>query len=502
MKRPSFYWLLGLGLWLSAAAWAQQDGDAAAQKADETPAKAESSPGNEKEENEPGRRHIGDVIRFANDAVIKEGEDAGDVVVIFGDATVDGRAEHVVVVFGTAKVNGTIRGNFVVPLGSAELGPNAHIEGDAVIVGGDLHADPSARIDHSPVEVSWSRLEERAPVLAGVKNWVVQGPILGRPLPHRFGWWWIAALACAGVYLLTAVMFARPVAASVEALESQPVGSFFVGVLMFILFLLLQLLLVATGIGIIVVPFAFCAAFVAFLFGKVAVYRFVGQQIGKQLGVAALQLPLVALLIGIVVFYFLYIIPILGLLAWVMIAPLGFGAATLALFRAFRSEGGNRGNSRTSSAVVSTPPTASPTPPVIPGEAAALASADVTILPRAGFWLRFAATFLDFLLVGAASAVTHFPPFFPFAWVAYHVGMWTWKGTTIGGIVFGMKIFRRDGRQLDFAVALVRSLASFFSALVMFLGFFWAGWNREKLSWHDMIAGTIVVKMPKGISLF
>src|SRR2546428_806171 len=109
MKRPSFYWLLGFGLWLSAAAWAQPCD------------------------------------------------------------------------------------------GSAELGPNAHIEGDAVIVGGDLHADPSARIDHSPVEVSWSRLEERAPVLAGVKNWVVQGPILGRPLPHRFGWWWIAALACAGV---------------------------------------------------------------------------------------------------------------------------------------------------------------------------------------------------------------------------------------------------------------------------------------------------------------
>ena len=44
---------------------------------------------------------------------------------------------------------------------------------------------------------------------------------------------------------------------------------------------LLQLLLVATGIGIIVVPFAFCAAFVAFLFGKVAVYRFVGQQINS-----------------------------------------------------------------------------------------------------------------------------------------------------------------------------------------------------------------------------
>ena len=147
-----------MGFCLSAAAWAQQDDGAAAQKADPTPAKAESSPDNEKEANEPQRRHIGDVVRFANDAVIKEGEDAGDVVVIFGDATVDGRASDVVVVFGTAKVNGTIRGDFVVPLGSAELGPNAHIEGDTVIVGGDLHADPSARNGPPRRRRLWVRL--------------------------------------------------------------------------------------------------------------------------------------------------------------------------------------------------------------------------------------------------------------------------------------------------------------------------------------------------------
>jgi len=47
----------------------------------------------------------------------------------------------------------------------------------------------------------------------------------------------------------------------------------------------------------------------------------------------------------------------------------------------------------------------------------------------------------------------------------------------------------------------VRAAASIFSALVMFIGFFWAGWNREKQSWHDKIAGTAVVKMPKGVSL-
>jgi uncharacterized RDD family membrane protein YckC len=36
---------------------------------------------------------------------------------------------------------------------------------------------------------------------------------------------------------------------------------------------------------------------------------------------------------------------------------------------------------------------------------------------------------------------------------------------------------------------------------VLFLGFFWAGWTREKTAWHDLIAGTVIVRMPRGIPL-
>jgi len=79
--------------------------------------------------------------------------------------------------------------------------------------------------------------------------------------------------------------------------------------------------------------------------------------------------------------------------------------------------------------------------------------------------------------------------------------MWTWKGTTIGGIVMGIKVVRTDGRDVDFAVALVRSIASVFSALVFGLGFFWAGWSRDKQSWHDKIAGTIIVRVPREMAL-
>src|SRR5205823_14906626 len=100
-------------------------------------------------------------------------------------------------------------------------------------------------------------------------------------------------------------------------------------------------------------------------------------------------------------------------------------------------------------------------------------------------------------------ALIHLPiiPLLPLVVFGYFVGMWTWKGTSVGKICLGLKIVRTDGTPIDFAVALVRSLASFFSALVFLLGFFWAGWDREKQSWHDKIAGTVVVQVPKGVSL-
>jgi uncharacterized RDD family membrane protein YckC len=48
---------------------------------------------------------------------------------------------------------------------------------------------------------------------------------------------------------------------------------------------------------------------------------------------------------------------------------------------------------------------------------------------------------------------------------------------------------------------IVRALACFFSLIVVGLGFFWIAFDPEKQGWHDKIAGTVVVKLPKGVSL-
>ena len=117
--------------------------------------------------------------------------------------------------------------------------------------------------------------------------------------------------------------------------------------------------------------------------------------------------------------------------------------------------------------------------------------------PRATFWDRVGASLIDAVLFAAISGATHIV-FLGFGgWAIYQVGMWSWKQTTIGGIVLGIKGERMDGRPMDFGVALIRYLASCLSSFALGLGYLWAAWDSEGQTWHDKIAGTVVVKVPK-----
>ena len=118
-------------------------------------------------------------------------------------------------------------------------------------------------------------------------------------------------------------------------------------------------------------------------------------------------------------------------------------------------------------------------------------------LPRAGFWERMGAAFLDVILVSILGGILGGPPWLFLVALAYFAGMWGWKGTTIGCIVLKLKVVRLDGGPVTFAVALVRGLAAAFSLVVFFLGFLWIAWDPEKQGWHDKIAGTVVVRLPQ-----
>jgi len=243
--------------------------------------------------------------------------------------------------------------------------------------------------------------------------------------------------------------------------------------------------------------------------------------LGRQFNLATLQLPLVAFLVGALIFCLLYTIPFLGFLVWGAVIPFGMGAAALAAFGGLRREGNGRSAATVAPASAGTAPgtefrrnpgagESGAAPPVAGTAAPAPVSSNPPVLQsvsatefiamrRAGFWLRTCATALDALLFVFVLIVTG--PKVLLLWFVYHVAMWAWKGTTMCGSVVGIKLVREDGRAVDVGVALVRAAASIFSALVLGLGFFWAGWDREKQSWHDKIAGTVMVTVPRGVPL-
>jgi uncharacterized RDD family membrane protein YckC len=442
------------------------------------------------------RKRHREIVRVGGDVVVKAGEVCRELVVIGGNVTIDGEVEQdVVVVSGSLTVNGKVGGDLVCVLGSAKLGPEAEIKRDAVFVGGGLTADPKAKIGGERIEVAVGKL----PSLGWLFDWITKGLIWGRPLPHQLGWVWVVAGVFLLINLLLAVLLPRPVQACVDGMEKQPIGSLFTGFAVVILCGPLLVLLAMSGVGIILIPFVLAGLVVTFLLGKVAIYRYVGYQIGRQLGVGFVQLPLVSLIVGTAILYLFYTVPIIGFLTWGVISVVGVGAVFLTAAGLWRRE--RNGTPAPAAAPVFIPVPAAGASVPVGGEAPTVPPVEVSSYQLAGFWIRLFATALDLILLGVVTAVTRLPPLFPVLLLVYHVGMWTWRGTTIGGIVMGIRIVRMDGRSLDFAVALVRSLASVFSALVLFVGFFWAGWSRDKRAWHDLIAGTTIVKAPKGMAL-
>ncbi|HEU4626862.1 MAG TPA: RDD family protein [Steroidobacteraceae bacterium] len=158
-----------------------------------------------------------------------------------------------------------------------------------------------------------------------------------------------------------------------------------------------------------------------------------------------------------------------------------------------RSRPSDAPNASDSSAGAAPPP---PPPPQQPTNTAALT------YPRAGFGVRMAALFIDLILVAVLLNIidSKFQAEL-IALAAYGAVMWKLKGTTIGGIVFGLQVVRLDGRPIDWATATVRALSCFLSLIVAGLGFIWIAFDEGNQAWHDKIAGTAVVRVPKGVSL-
>jgi uncharacterized RDD family membrane protein YckC len=78
--------------------------------------------------------------------------------------------------------------------------------------------------------------------------------------------------------------------------------------------------------------------------------------------------------------------------------------------------------------------------------------------------------------------------------IIYYVRPYSTTGQTWGKRLLGIRVVSIDGSPLTLGKGILRWLGYFVSGLPLDLGYLWAIWDKDKQTWHDKIAGTIVVK--------
>lgn len=77
----------------------------------------------------------------------------------------------------------------------------------------------------------------------------------------------------------------------------------------------------------------------------------------------------------------------------------------------------------------------------------------------------------------------------------YNVVLMTlFNGQTLGKMVFGMRVVKKNGRRISVLDALLRNVLGYMVSQIFLLGYIWAVADGEKQAWHDKMAGTLVVE--------
>jgi uncharacterized RDD family membrane protein YckC len=121
--------------------------------------------------------------------------------------------------------------------------------------------------------------------------------------------------------------------------------------------------------------------------------------------------------------------------------------------------------------------------------------------PRASFWRRFAAVFVDGIVlvviatilrvIVGASAANGLGTLIGLAYFTYFEGS---SGQTPGKRALGIRtIDFSGGGVIGYGRAFIRYIGRIVSTIVIFLGYLWMLWDKESQTWHDKFANSVVV---------
>jgi uncharacterized RDD family membrane protein YckC len=141
-------------------------------------------------------------------------------------------------------------------------------------------------------------------------------------------------------------------------------------------------------------------------------------------------------------------------------------------------------------------------------------------LNYAGFWIRFAAVFVDGLILGLPFMIVYFATVFPSISAASHrngqppqfailplleqmgfyLVQWGYTiffigkyGATPGKMACKLKVVTAEGEKVSYARATGRCFAQILSAMICYIGYIMVGFDDQKRALHDHICNTRVV---------
>jgi uncharacterized RDD family membrane protein YckC len=122
--------------------------------------------------------------------------------------------------------------------------------------------------------------------------------------------------------------------------------------------------------------------------------------------------------------------------------------------------------------------------------------------PRASFGRRFVAYLVDVILIGIVGGILvaifgtgvgyGLDLLVGIAYFGYLEG--GPKGQTLGKMALGIRVVDfSTGGPIGYGRGVVRYLGRILSGIVFLLGYLWMLWDKEKQTWHEKIATTVVV---------
>lgn len=468
-----------------------------------------------------------EVIKFfSGNVTVASGDTLKTVVVMGGDATIDGHINEdivimggklimngsadgdVVVMGGKLTMNGSTHGDLVVLGSKASISSTATVGGDLVVLGSKNEVDENVNVRGDKViMIPWlGNIFSMASVY--VKECLLKGRFFALSVP-----WTMAFLAAIMIIsFLLAILFPGTFSRSIDIVNNRMLAAGITGLLVPIAMGPVMFVLFVSVIGIPAIPVLIVVLKWATFIGMAAIAAHVGKQIIKGFSRSENMPLVVPTLLGIIIIGALSIIPFAGGFTTVIIFTFGTGVGVYTLFEMIRDTHRCIRSGKGPSA-----PSAENVPVNVNTENQVSTTVNISNTTEAGnveksvatFWPRAGAALIDIFLVMSLYGMSigtffgnhgfpgghHGGPAPLLILLIYLTIMWNWKQTTVGGLIFKLKIFRSDNSQFTLGVAIVRALGLLLSIIPFGLGFIWIAWDSQRQGWHDKIAGTMVYKV-------